>query len=115
MQTPDRIEEAIVRLTDNQERLQNNQEMQAETQRRMQNQMEVQAETQRRLQTNQEYMAETHRMMSENITRITETLANLAASEAESKQRHAEMDARFNILLQEIRASNRRIDNLEAQ
>ncbi len=97
MQTPDRIdriEEAIVRLTDNQE---------------------TQAEISRRLQTNQEYMAETHRMMSENITRITETLANLAASEAESKQRHAEMDARFNILLQEIRTSNRRIDNLEAQ
>ncbi len=78
-------------------------------------------------------MAETNRRMlvllTENIIQLTEAqqrvntnirdviwlLDKVVDRIAKTEQRHAEQDERFNILLQEIRASNRHIDNLEAQ
>lgn len=83
----DRIEDAIIRLTENHDQL---------------------TETQQQLGRNLAYIAETQRMMSENITLLTQ-------AQIESKQRHEETDQRFNILLQEIRHLSGRIDDFEEQ
>jgi chromosome segregation ATPase len=78
-------------------------------------------ESQQRLERNFEYMAETQRRMGDNIVTMTEIMsrmderqAKLEEHQAKIDERQAENDARFNVLLQELRHQNRRIDDLES-
>ncbi len=56
------------------------------------------------------YMAETQRMMAENIAKLTDVQIDLKQSQVSLEQKQAETDARFNVLLAEIRHLSKRVN-----